>query len=243
MPDTPVLPADETIRIGFLMYPMVTALDALGPAQILSAVPGAVMHYVWKEKVPVASDSGYTLNPTHDFMDCPQLDVICVPGGFGQVELMNDEAVLNFLRRQGQNAKYITAVCTGSLLLGAAGLLDGYEASCHWAWHDQLALVGATPKHGRVVRDRNRMTGGGVTAGIDFGLTLAAELAGEDVAKLLQLSFEYDPQPPFAGGHPTKAEPATLELSKAFMADGVVAMAEAARQAQANKERAKTTAK
>jgi len=242
MPDAPVLPADETIKIGFLMYPMVTALDALGPAQILSAVPGAAMHYVWKEKAPVASDSGYTINPTHDFEDCPQLDVICVPGGFGQVDLMNDQAVLDFLRAQGQKAKYITAVCTGSLLLGAAGLLDGYEASCHWAWHEQLALVGATPKHGRVVRDRNRMTGGGVTAGIDFGLTLAAELAGEDVAKLLQLSFEYDPQPPFVGGHPTKAEPATLELSKAFMAEGVASMAEAAKKAQANKDKAKAAA-
>ncbi|GAB5502999.1 DJ-1/PfpI family protein [Pyruvatibacter sp.] len=234
--------APAPLKIGFLMYPMVTALDALGPAQILSAVPGAQMHYIWKEKTPVASDSGYTINPTHDFDDCPQLDVICVPGGFGQVDIMNDEAVLGFLRTQGQNAKYVTAVCTGSLLLGAAGLLDGYEASCHWAWHEQLSLVGATPKHGRVVRDRNRMTGGGVTAGIDFGLTLAAELAGEDVAKLLQLSFEYDPQPPFVGGHPTKAEPATLELSKAFMADGVASMAEAAKQAQANKDKARAAA-
>ncbi|MGD1934872.1 MAG: DJ-1/PfpI family protein [Candidatus Phaeomarinobacter sp.] len=242
MTDASTLPSEETIKIGFLMYPMVTALDALGPAQILSAVPGAQMHYIWKEKVPVASDSGYTINPTHDFEDCPQLDVICVPGGFGQVEIMNDEAVLNFLRAQGQNAKYVTAVCTGSLLLGAAGLLDGYEASCHWAWHEQLALVGATPKQGRVVRDRNRMTGGGVTAGIDFGLTLAAELAGEDVAKLLQLSFEYDPQPPFVGGLPTKAEPETLELSKAFMTDAVTAMGEAAKQAQANKDKAKAAA-
>jgi len=227
----------EQIKIGFLIYPEVTALDALGPAQILSAVPGAVMHYVWKEKTPVASDSGYTINPTHDYDDCPQLDVICVPGGFGQVPLMNDEATLDFLRRQGAGARYVSAVCTGSLLLGAAGLLDGYEASCHWAWHDQLALVGAKPVHNRVVRDRNRMTGGGVTAGIDFGLTMAAELAGEDVAKLLQLSFEYDPQPPFHGGHPTKADPQTLELSKAFMAEAVASMAEAAKEAQANKDK------
>lgn len=237
MSDSETMSAPPTLNIGFLIYPAVTALDALGPAQILSAVPGAAMHYIWKDKSPVASDSGYTINPTHDFDDCPQLDVICVPGGFGQVDIMNDDAVLNFLRQQGEHAKYVTAVCTGSLLLGAAGLLDGYEASCHWAWHEQLSIVGAIPKHGRVVRDRNRMTGGGVTAGIDFGLTLAAELAGEDVAKLLQLSFEYDPQPPFEGGHPTKVDAATLELSKAFMADGVAAMAEAAKQAQANKMR------
>lgn len=222
----------ETIEIGFLMFPGVTALDALGPAQVLSAVPGASMHYVWKTRDPVPTDAGYTINPTDTFDNCPQLDVLCVPGGFGQVAIMNDEDVLGFLRRQGTKAKYVTAVCTGSLLLGAAGLLDGYEASCHWAWHHQLADVGAIPKQGRVVRDRNRMTGGGVTAGVDFGFALAAELAGEDVAKFLQLGFEYDPQPPFDSGSPAKAAPETLAMAKDFMADSVAQMAEAISQAR-----------
>lgn len=230
--------SDETpapIHIGFLIYPGVTALDALGPAQLLSLIPGAVMHYVWKDMSPVQADAGYTINPTDDFGTCPQLDVICVPGGFGQVELMTDDEVVDFVRHQGLSARYVTAVCTGSLLLGAAGLLEGYEASCHWAWHHQLSLVGATPVKARVVRDRNRITGGGVTAGIDFGLTMVAELAGEETAKLVQLSFEYDPQPPYDSGSPDKASPETLAMSKAMVAPVVDSMAAAATAAQARK--------
>ncbi len=232
----------HALHIGFLMFPGVTALDALGPAQILSTVPGAQMHYIWKDMAPVPTDAGYTINPTDSFESCPQLDVLCVPGGFGQIPFMTDADVIDFLKRQGARAKYVTAVCTGSLLLGAAGLLDGYEASCHWAWHDQLALVGAKPKHGRVVRDRNRFTGGGVTAGVDFGLVLAAELVGDDMAKLQQLLFEYDPQPPFDSGSPDKASPETLELAKAFMGDAVTGMAEAAKAAQAIKDKARAAA-
>lgn len=242
MSDQAPVQTPDPIHIGFLVYPNLTALDALGPAQILSVVPGAVMHYIWKDKNPVAADAGYSINPTNDFDDCPQLDVICVPGGLGQIDIMNDEATLAFLRKQGAGARYVTAVCTGSLLLGAAGLLDGYEASCHWAWHDQLSLVGATPKQGRVVRDRNRLTGGGVTAGVDFGVVLAAELVGEDMAKLIQLLFEYDPQPPFVGGHPSKVSAETLELAKGFMQDSVAAMATVAKQAQANKDSASAAA-
>ena len=228
--------APQDIHIGFLIYPGVTALDALGPAQLLSLVPGAVMHYVWKDTAPVAADACYTINPTDDFASCPQLDVICVPGGFGQVDLMTDDVVVEFVRKQGQGARYVTAVCTGSLLLGAAGLLDGYEASCHWAWHHQLELVGATPKKARVVRDRNRITGGGVTAGIDFGLTMVAELAGEEAAKRVQLSFEYDPQPPFDSGTPDKASAETLATSQAMVGPVVESMADAARAAQAKKD-------
>jgi cyclohexyl-isocyanide hydratase len=195
----------KPIHIGFLLYPGVTQLDATGPAQVLARVPGAVVHMVWKTTAPVATDAGFAIVPTDSFQSCPQLDVLCVPGGGGQAELMVDEEVLSFLRRQGETARYVTSVCTGSLLLGAAGLLKGYEAGCHWAWRDLLRFFGAKPKAARVVRDRNRLSGGGVTAGIDFGLTLAAELAGDEAARLIQLALEYDPAPPFSCGSPEGA--------------------------------------
>jgi cyclohexyl-isocyanide hydratase len=195
----------EPIQIGILLYPNVTQLDATGPAQVLSRVPGAKMHMIWKTRDPVPTDAGFSIVPTTTFADCPQLDVICVPGGGGQVEVMVDPEALEFLRKQAAKARYVTSVCTGSLILGAAGLLKGYKSACHWAWRDMLKDFGATPVAERVVRDRNRISGGGVTAGIDFGLTLAAELAGEEAAKSIQLVLEYDPQPPFDSGSPEKA--------------------------------------
>ena len=193
------------IHIGFLLYPGVTQLDATGPAQVLARVPGAIVHMVWKTKEPVPTDAGFSILPTDTFESCPPLTVLCAPGGAGQVDLMTDAAVLSFLRQQGEQARYVTSVCTGSLLLGAAGLLAGYESACHWAWRDLLTLFGAKPRTERVVRDRNRFSGGGVTAGIDFALTLAAELAGEEAARLIQLSLEYDPAPPFKCGSPEDA--------------------------------------
>jgi cyclohexyl-isocyanide hydratase len=197
----------DTVNIGILFFPRVTQLDATGPAQVLSRVPGAKMHIVWKTRDPVPTDSGFSVVPTTTFADCPQLDVICVPGGAGQIDLMNDQETLDFLRRQAPGARYVTSVCTGSLVLAAAGLLKGYRSACHWAARDSLAAFGAIPVAERVVRDRNRISGGGVTAGIDFGLTMLAELAGEDVAKSVQLMMEYDPQPPFDSGSPEKAGP------------------------------------
>ncbi|MDP2378178.1 DJ-1/PfpI family protein [Reyranella sp.] len=197
----------ETIQIGILLYPNVTQLDATGPAQVLSRVPGAKMHMIWKTLDPVPTDAGFSIVPTTTFADCPRLDVICVPGGGGQTVLMTDEETLDFLRKQAATARYVTSVCTGSLVLGAAGLLKGYKSACHWAWRDMLPAFGAIPVAERVVRDRNRISGGGVTAGIDFGLTVAAELAGEEVAKSIQLVLEYDPQPPFDSGSPEKAGP------------------------------------
>jgi len=193
------------LNIGILLYPNVTQLDATGPAQVLCRVPGAKLHMIWKTCDPVPTDAGFSIVPTTSFADCPQLDVICVPGGGGQVELMTDPETLNFLRKQAAGARYVTSVCTGSLVLGAAGLLKGYRSACHWAWLDMLKDFGAIPVAERVVRDRNRISGGGVTAGIDFGLTVAAELAGEEVAKSIQLVLEYDPQPPFDSGSPEKA--------------------------------------
>ena len=195
------------IAIGILIYPNLTQLDATGPAQVLARVPGATVHMIWKTRDPIATDAGFSIVPNTTFADCPRLDVICVPGGGGQVALMTDPETLEFLRKQAATARYVTSVCTGSLVLGAAGLLKGYRSACHWAWRDMLADFGAIPVAERVVRDRNRISGGGVTAGIDFGLTVAAELAGEEVARSIQLVLEYDPQPPFDSGSPEKAGP------------------------------------
>ncbi|HZX88062.1 MAG TPA: DJ-1/PfpI family protein, partial [Reyranella sp.] len=135
----------EPIQIGILLYPNVTQLDATGPAQVLSRVPGAKMHMIWKTRDPVPTDAGFSIVPTTTFADCPQLDVICVPGGGGQVELMVDPETFDFLRKQSAKARYVTSVCTGSLVLGAAGLLKGYKSACHWAWRDMLKEFGATP--------------------------------------------------------------------------------------------------
>jgi len=193
------------MNIGIVIFPAVTQLDATGPAQVLSRTPGATLHMVWKTLDPVKTDAGFSIVPTTTFKDCPPLDVICIPGGAGQIDLMNDAETLAFVAKQGASAKYVTSVCTGSLVLGAAGLLKGYKSACHWASRDGLAAFGAIPVAERVVRDRNRISGGGVTAGIDFGFALLAEIAGEDVAKSVQLGLEYDPQPPFQSGSPEKA--------------------------------------
>jgi cyclohexyl-isocyanide hydratase len=208
------------IHIGFLIYPGVTQLDATGPAQILSRVPGAVIHMIWKTLEPVPTDAGFSINPTDDFVNCPNLDVICVPGGMGQRPLMADVEVLAFLARQGGQARYVTSVCSGSLLLGAAGLLKGYRSACHWAFRDALPMFGAEAVAERIVHDRNRISGGGVTAGIDFGLALAAELAGEEVAKEIQLFVEYNPAPPFNAGTPETAGPALEARVRAVFAAG-----------------------
>jgi len=199
------------IHIGFLLFPNVTQLDLTGPAQVLSRVPNAKVHLVWKSIEPVMTDVGFSINPTTSFADCPQLTVLCVPGGFGIGDQMVDEETLAFLRRQGENARFVTSVCNGALILGAAGLLQGYQSACHWLWRKYLPRFGAVPVAQRIVRDRNRISGGGVTAGIDFGLALAAELAGDDVARTLQLAFEYDPHPPYDCGTPEKAGLAMVE--------------------------------
>jgi cyclohexyl-isocyanide hydratase len=199
-----------TLHIGMLLFPRLTQLDLTGPFEVLHRVPDTKVHLVWKDTQPVYADSGLGLVPTTSFADCPPLDIVFVPGGIGQVALMTDPVVLDFLRHHGKTAKYVTSVCTGALVLGAAGLLDGYRAATHWAFVELLPAFGARHEPGRVVVDRNRITGGGVTAGIDFALRLAAELAGEDVARSIQLGLEYDPAPPFASGHPDVADPALV---------------------------------
>src|SRR5690349_18803926 len=163
----------DAIQIGFVIFPRVTQLGFTGPLQVLSRVPGAKTHLVARSKDPVASDTVLTITPTVTFADCPQLDVLCVPGGLGTDALLNDPVTLDFLRGQATAARYVTSVCTGSMVLAAAGLLDGYRATTHWSAMGYLGQLGAIPEKTRVCVDRNRMTGGGVTAGIDFGLTLA----------------------------------------------------------------------
>ena len=193
------------LQIGLLVFPKVTQLDLTGPLQVFSSVPGAKVHLIWKRIEPVESDSVLTLLPTVSFADCPQLDVICVPGGAGTDDMVNDQEMLDFLRRQANGAKYITSVCTGSLVLGAAGLLKGYRAATHWTAMEFLALYGATPARMRVCVDRNRVTGGGVTAGIDFALTLVSILVDAPTAQAIQLRLEYNPAPPFDSGSPDTA--------------------------------------
>lgn len=195
-------------NVGFVIFPQLTQLDFTGPLQVLSRLPRSAMHIVAKSEIPVPSDCGLSLVPTHTFATCPELDLICIPGGFGVCEVIGDAETLGFVRRQAEGAKYVTSVCTGAFVLGAAGLLEGRRATTHWAYTDLLPLVGATHEKARVVKDGNVITAGGVTSGIDFGLTVAAELAGETTAQSIQLSIEYDPAPPFDAGHPDRASEA-----------------------------------
>ena len=200
------------LQIGLLVFPKVTQLDLTGPVQVFCSLPDAKVHLVWKRMEPVASDCVLTLTPTVTFADCPQLDVICVPGGAGSDDMVNDAEVLAFLRKQAEAAQYITSVCTGSLVLGAAGLLKGYRAATHWTAREFLSAFGAIPSRDRVCIDRNRVTGGGVTAGIDFALTLVSIIAGRRTAEAIQLRLEYNPAPPFQSGSPDTASPEVLAL-------------------------------
>ena len=203
------------LQIGILVFPKVQQLDLTGPYEVFVSLPDAKVHLIWKDLAPVASATGLILQPTMTYADCPQLDVVCVPGGAGINPLLHDEETLDFLRRQAPAARYVTSVCTGALVLGAAGLLRGKRATTHWAAHDLLSRYGAIPTQGRVVRDGNILSGGGVTAGIDFALTLAAELSGEATAQGVQLFLEYAPEPPFNAGRPETAPPEVLAAVRA----------------------------
>ncbi|HEX8300840.1 DJ-1/PfpI family protein [Sphingomonas sp.] len=201
---------EPALHVAFLLFPHVTQLDLTGPAQVLSRLGNAKLDLVAKTLDPVPTDAQFSLLPTATFDQVPRTDILCVPGGFGTVAAMEDDETLAWLRQVAADATWVTSVCTGSLLLAAAGLLTGYRAACHWASREQLALFGVEPVAQRVVFDRNRVTGGGVTAGIDFALALTAAIRGEEHAKFVQLSLEYDPAPPFDSGSPERAEPATL---------------------------------
>lgn len=200
------------MHIAFLLFPNVTQLDLTGPAQFLSRLPDAKVDLVWDSRDPVPTDAGFSILPTATFAEVPKVDLLCVPGGIGVAKVIDHEPALDWVRQVGSEAQWVTSVCTGALILGAAGLLKGYKATTHWAWHDLLSLFGAEPVQARHVIDRNRATGGGVTAGIDFALALMAEIAGEDHARAVQLALEYDPDPPFDGGSPAKAGQALVDV-------------------------------
>lgn len=188
------------MHIVFVLFDNVTQLDFTGPVQFLSRLPGAVVHVVSKDGQAVTTDCGFSILPRSGFANCPQANILCVPGGRGVRDAIADTAIVDFVRQQAKGADYITSVCTGAFVLGAAGLLQGKKATCHWAYTQLLPLFGATHAPAQVVRDGNLITAGGVTSGIDFALELIAAISGEDVARTIQLALEYDPAPPFGGG-------------------------------------------
>jgi cyclohexyl-isocyanide hydratase len=197
--------------LGLVFFPGMTSLDIIGPQQVLSPLPGVNTYRIWKTL------DGMVVLPDTTFANCPRLDIICIGGGIGQAAVEDDPELLAFLRKQGSTAKYVTSVCGGSIFLAKAGLLEGYRAASHWAGRPQLAALGIDFSTERVVVDRNRITGGGVTAGIDFGLTIVSILYGEEIAKIIQLLLEYDPAPPFDTGSPEKAGAELVEKAMLFM--------------------------
>ncbi|NJR68453.1 MAG: DJ-1/PfpI family protein [Synechococcales cyanobacterium CRU_2_2] len=207
----------EKCTLGLVFYPGMTALDIIGPQQVWSTLPGVELHRIWKTLDPVKTDDGMTILPDTTFENCPCLDIICIGGGLAQQMVEDDPELLAFLRKQGSAAKFITSVCGGSQFLAKAGLLQGYRAATHWAARGQLAALGIEVSTKRVEIDRNRITGGGVTAGIDFGLTIASILYGEEIAKITQLLVEYNPAPPFDTGSPEKAGPELVGKAMRFM--------------------------
>ncbi|MGH7269364.1 MAG: DJ-1/PfpI family protein [Polyangiaceae bacterium] len=227
-----------TFQIGMLLFPSLTQLDLTAPFEVLGRLPGAEVHLLWKDLAPVRAESGMQIVASKTLAECPALDLVFVPGGIGQMALMEDATVLAFLAKQGKAARFVTSVCTGALVLGAAGLLEGYDATTHWGYIELLPLLGARPVRQRVVVDRNRVTGGGVTAGIDFALRVVAEIAGQAAAERIQLQIEYDPAPPFRSGHPDVADLAVVEAARASMAKTL-----AARRAQIEKVRTRALAR
>jgi len=221
-------------QTGLLLFPNLTQLDMTGPYEVFTKFPDSEVHLLWKTLDPVTAAGGMRLLPSTTFADCPQLDLVCVPGGAGMNPLLNDEEVLDFLRRQAPGARYVTSVCTGSLVLGAAGLLQGRRATTHWMSLPMLAAFGCEPVAERVVVDGNVITGGGVTAGIDFALTVAGELLGAEAAERIQLGMEYDPHPPFDAGSPERAGASVVDA---------VCKAAAARQTEREVEIERATAR
>ncbi|WP_422062079.1 DJ-1/PfpI family protein [Sphingopyxis sp.] len=222
MTDTPAT------TILFLLFPGITQLDFTAPAQALCRMPGAKLIGAAASLDPIATDSGFSILPTHDFASAPQADILCVPGGHGVTEALGDAATIDFIARQAAGAQWVTSVCTGAFLLGRAGLLDGKRATTHWGYTHLLPLVGATYEAARVVEDGHVVTSGGVTSGLDFALTLIGRLHGPAVAQAIQLAIEYDPAPPYVGGHPDRAPAPVTEGLKARVYDAAAARMETA---------------
>ncbi len=196
------MPEATPFHIVFVLFNGVTQLDFAGPVQFLARMPGAVIQVVTKDGKAVQTDCGFAILPSSDFAACPPADLICIPGGPGVADALGDGALIDFVRAQAASAKWITSVCTGAFILGAAGLLSGKRATTHWGYTHLLERYGASFDPARVVRDGNLITAGGVTSGIDFGLQVIAAIAGDDTAQSVQLGLEYNPAPPFIGGHP-----------------------------------------
>ncbi len=204
------------MNIGFVLFPQLTQLDLTGPLQVFSRLPDAECHLIGKTRSPVVTDTALSIPPTTTFETCPKLDVLVVPGGQGVAEAIGDQELINFVAGQGAIADWITSVCTGAFILGAAGLLQDKRATTHWAYKELLPLVGASPGGARVIRDGNVVTGGGVTAGLDFALTMVSEIAGPGFAQTIQLTMEYDPAPPFDAGDPKFAPEPVLQRVAPF---------------------------
>ena len=216
------------MNIVFVLFENVTQLDFTGPVQFLSRLPGAKVHVVSKDGAAVKTDCGFSILPRSGFAQCPQADVLCVPGGHGVRDAIADQVIVDFVRQQANGAGYITSVCTGAFILGAAGLLQGKKATCHWAYTHLLPLFGAMHQPTRVVRDGNLITAGGVTSGIDFAIELIAAISGEDVARTIQLALEYDPAPPFGGGSLAHSKEETVRRLRADVYDRAAAEMEIA---------------
>lgn len=216
------------MNIVFVLFDNVTQLDFTGPVQFLSRLPGAKVHVVSKDGAAVKTDCGFSILPRSGFGQCPQADVLCVPGGHGVRDAIADQVIVDFVRQQANGADYITSVCTGAFILGAAGLLQGKKATCHWAYTQLLPLFGAMHQPARVVHDGNVITAGGVTSGIDFALELIAAISGEDVARTIQLALEYDPAPPFGGGSLAHSKEETVRRLRADVYDQAAAEMEIA---------------
>jgi len=197
--------SSSPVTVGLLVFPNLTQLDLTGPYEVFSRAPGMRVLLIGTQPGPIRSEWGLTLATDCTLENAPPVDILCVPGGPGVNALLSDDGVLDAIAALGERAAWITSVCTGALVLGAAGLLRGHRATTHWLSHELLSELGATPVEERVVRDRNRVTGGGVTAGIDFALALVAELRGREVAERIALMVEYAPAPPFRTGSPREA--------------------------------------
>ena len=234
---TALLQPGDPFRIAMLLFPGITQLDLTGPYEVFKRVRGVTVDTVWKSAGPVRSGSGLSLVAERRLDEVRDADLLCVPGGPGHIELLGDAEVLDWVRGIATNARWVTSVCTGALVLGAAGLLQGYRATTYWASLPNLAPFGATAVAERVVFDRNRVTGGGVTSGIDFALEIVARLWGPETAQLTQLSLEYDPRPPFASGSPATAPPALLARTEAAMSDYQARSGAAVREAAARLQR------
>lgn len=204
----------EEFPVVFALYPHVTQLDFTGPHEVLARLPGARCMLASSTGGDLEADGGLVFTRVHRLADIERCALLCVPGGFGTIEAMEDPELLAQVRRLAASARYVMSVCTGSLVLGAAGLLQGRRATSHWAWRDSLARFGATPESARVVRDGNLFTGGGVTAGIDCALTVMAEVAGAEYAQSVQLGLEYAPEPPFDAGRPERAPAAVVATTQ-----------------------------